>query len=311
MSVYGEIFTGVNGGECVNYARIQTGNNYTTSPALGANGGAYLIYGKWDYGQGEGPVPAIGSLIVIGTTSSLKTGHVGIVRSVSSEGPGIYELRVDESNWYLDQNVTTNTRYRYDLNNMTTRREFTPASSRTGTQYSPLGATSYPVRGFVHTKHIEIVTFNGLYWQQIDDGVGRSWYEAEDYCKKLTLDGSTNWRLPTREELNQTIACDNGKPPDEAGDWSCNDPITYYTPPPKINQIFSCSPGAYTYWTSTQDERYSNSEDSAYVVEYSYGYSSVSFIKGYEFPNQTFSSLFTRCVSSRSIQAAIDLLLRE
>lgn len=144
---------GVMGGECVKYARIQTADNDTTSPPLGSNGGAYLIFDNWNYGFGRGPLPAVGSLLVIEKTPRLNTGHVGIVRGIITKGNEIYELRVDESNWYLDQKITTDVRYRYDQKNLTINREFTPPANRSGTQNSPFGATSYPVRGFVYTEN--------------------------------------------------------------------------------------------------------------------------------------------------------------
>jgi len=30
-----------------------------------------------------------------------------------------------------------------------------------------------------------------------------SWYEAEEYCRNLNLNNYSNWRLPTRKELNK------------------------------------------------------------------------------------------------------------
>lgn len=161
-TVSAETFTGVQGNQCVYYAREQTGFNYTTSPALGSCTyvipdpcGAWRIYDIWNYGFGEGNTPMPNSLLVLAHWSGNPYGHVGIVQSVEDVGGGIFELRVNESNWYIDQQITeqitTNVRYRYDKNQMTTQREFTPLGSRTGTQNSPLGSTHYPVRGFVYT----------------------------------------------------------------------------------------------------------------------------------------------------------------
>jgi hypothetical protein len=42
------------------------------------------------------------------------------------------------------------------------------------------------------TYAAEVILFDGKMWQQIDDGAGRSWYEAKDYCEKLQLGGLTS-----------------------------------------------------------------------------------------------------------------------
>ncbi len=44
-----------------------------------------------------------------------------------------------------------------------------------------------------------------LMWQQEDDDIARTWYEAIDYCEALTLAEHTDWRLPDEYEL-QSIA---------------------------------------------------------------------------------------------------------
>jgi hypothetical protein len=44
----------------------------------------------------------------------------------------------------------------------------------------------------------------GLMWQQGDsqnDGVGRAWQDAVDYCASLDLANHTDWHLPTKLEL--------------------------------------------------------------------------------------------------------------
>jgi len=41
----------------------------------------------------------------------------------------------------------------------------------------------------------------GLIWQKADDGVQRTWSDAKKYCQDLTLDGYSDWRLPSVEEL--------------------------------------------------------------------------------------------------------------
>ena len=41
----------------------------------------------------------------------------------------------------------------------------------------------------------------GLVWSVKDNGSDTNWVQANNYCKNLTLGGFTDWRLPTRKEL--------------------------------------------------------------------------------------------------------------
>ncbi len=45
----------------------------------------------------------------------------------------------------------------------------------------------------------------GLVWQEVDDSQLRNWEDANQYCKDLTLDGNSNWRLPSIDELEAII----------------------------------------------------------------------------------------------------------
>ena len=42
---------------------------------------------------------------------------------------------------------------------------------------------------------------SGLIWSAKDNGSDTNWVQASNYCKNLTLGGYTDWRLPTRKEL--------------------------------------------------------------------------------------------------------------
>lgn len=42
-----------------------------------------------------------------------------------------------------------------------------------------------------------------LIWQKEDDNITKNWVDANSYCENLSLGGSSNWRLPSIEELVQ------------------------------------------------------------------------------------------------------------
>ena len=65
----------------------------------------------------------------------------------------------------------------------------------------------------------------GLIWMKSDDGTRRTWQDAVDYCNGLDFAGQTDWRLPTRFELDSIV--DYGR--------------SY----PAINPIFSCQSSFY------------------------------------------------------------------
>lgn len=71
----------------------------------------------------------------------------------------------------------------------------------------------------------------GLVWQKLDDGVLRTWTEAETYCLDLSLGERTDWRLPSRKELLSIV--DAGR--------------RY----PALNPVFECSSAISEYWTGT------------------------------------------------------------
>jgi hypothetical protein len=66
---------------------------------------------------------------------------------------------------------------------------------------------------------------SGLVWMKSDDGTGRTWQGAVDYCNGLVFAGQSDWRLPSRFELDSIV--DYGR--------------SY----PAINPIFSCQSSFY------------------------------------------------------------------
>ena len=63
---------------------------------------------------------------------------------------------------------------------------------------------SYEVKT-INGYEVVIDHVTGLTWQRDDDGTKRTWLEAVEYCEKLALAGYSDWRLPTKKEL-QSIA---------------------------------------------------------------------------------------------------------
>lgn len=50
-------------------------------------------------------------------------------------------------------------------------------------------------------KDVVVDRFSKLMWQRDDDGIKKTWKEAEKYCKELRLNGYKDWRLPSIDEL--------------------------------------------------------------------------------------------------------------
>jgi hypothetical protein len=41
---------------------------------------------------------------------------------------------------------------------------------------------------------------SGLVWTKKENGYPVNWQDATDYCRRLQMDGNSNWRLPTIDE---------------------------------------------------------------------------------------------------------------
>jgi hypothetical protein len=52
-----------------------------------------------------------------------------------------------------------------------------------------------------------------LMWQEVDDGIVKTWEEAIGYCKNLNLAGYNDWRLPKQEELMSIVYMYSGNKP--------------------------------------------------------------------------------------------------
>jgi len=84
----------------------------------------------------------------------------------------------------------------------------------------------------------------GLTWMQTDDGVGRNWEEALDFCEGLDLAGETDWRLPGVKELQMIV--DYTRSPDTTNSAAI-DPIFSAT---EIEDPEGASNYGY-YWSNT------------------------------------------------------------
>ena len=60
------------------------------------------------------------------------------------------------------------------------------------------------IRFFISNKRRDEAN-NGLIWQKAEDGIWQTWQATDDYCEKLNLGNSSDWRLPNRRELYSVI----------------------------------------------------------------------------------------------------------
>jgi hypothetical protein len=108
-------------------------------------------------------------------------------------------------------------------------------------------------RGLSHTytKEHGIVTdtTTKLLWQDNVNSPYKSWDDAISYCQSLTIDGVSNWRLPTMQELQSLVKLDKS---------------------PKISSTFNTKSGG-KYWSSEEYPYTPNS--AAYYIDFSTGFS--------------------------------------
>jgi hypothetical protein len=84
------------------------------------------------------------------------------------------------------------------------------------------------------------VMWGGKEWQRSDDGQGRIWDDAINYCENLVLCGLSDWRLPSIDELKGLSVCTTG-----FDGTFCNSGSQI----PTIDPSFQCQ--ASIYWSST------------------------------------------------------------
>jgi hypothetical protein len=161
--------------------------------------------------------------------------------SLNSDGSASTALVVNDTNISIATNVLEDTSGNYTIYdaNKTTLEKFrvilktgqtisypdSNASDRDDGYYQTGKARSYTDNGQAVTDNA-----TGLIWQQEDDNVARNWADAGTYCAGITLDGNSDFRLPTIEELVQLT--DKGR----------SNPV--------IDPIFTDTNSSY-YWSST------------------------------------------------------------
>lgn len=118
----------------------------------------------------------------------------------------------------------------------------------------------------------------GLSWQRQDDGSGRDWQTAINYCNEISLDGFSDWRLPTTQELSSIV------------DYGKNDPGLDPTIFPNTQSNW--------YWTSTT---FAGDSTSAFAITFSDG----RLGRG----DKTVTFPFARCVRSGPVNESLDSLI--
>ena len=110
---------------------------------------------------------------------------------------------------------------------------------------------------FIYNKHVVKDITTGLVWQrEVPDG-NFSLEEAKDYARELRLGGLTDWRVPTKEELESIVDRAKFNPAIDIEVFP-NTPSSHF---------WTCSPSAY-------------SSHSAWIVNFSLG-SSYNDVNGY------------------------------
>ncbi len=95
----------------------------------------------------------------------------------------------------------------------------------------------------------QTVMWQGREWQRFDDGTEHHENEAETYCQELVLDGHSDWRLPTKDELKSLVVCTNGTytpledPPSNPNNCGDGNLLPYGIP--TIDSLFSCESSNY------------------------------------------------------------------
>ncbi len=125
-------------------------------------------------------------------------------------------------------------------------------------------------------------TYRNNMWQRKDDSVLRTWADAKSYCENLSLDGYTDWRLPSASEL-QTI-------------------IDYATYSPSLStEVFNVTSLPIRFWSATGNVRYAAGTYAMYI-DPQYSSTSIASVasKGYVLCVRSGAHLLQRAIPSRA-----------
>ena len=130
----------------------------------------------------------------------------------------------------------------------------------------PLIASNY-----VKSENVVIDIKKNLMWQDNIDNIQytSNWTLAKEYCSSLTLNGYTDWKLPTIKELQQIVDINKAKP-------AVNDQFKFTEPS--------------SYWSNSQD--LTNKNYAWYV----------GFKTGATFKDSKDYDCYIRCIRSRFLK---------
>ncbi len=141
---------------------------------------------------------------------------------------------------------------------------------------------------------------SNLIWQNPPAGSLMDWEDAKDYCINLSLDGYSDWRLPTISELRSLI---RGCPYTETdGICRVTDECLSADPPCLDTDYNRCEyesgPADGCYWSEDMQGKCGNHWSSSQVVELGWGRWSVSFPEALVRPADKAELQYVRCVSN-------------
>jgi hypothetical protein len=122
---------------------------------------------------------------------------------------------------------------------------------------------------YIKSDNIVIDTKRNFIWQDMQDNTQytSNWTLAKEYCVSLTLNGYTDWKLPTIKELQQIVDIKHSKP-------AINNQFKYIEPS--------------SYWSSSPD-----------LVKKNYAWY-VGFKTGATFKDSKDYDCYVRCIRVKS-----------
>jgi len=95
--------------------------------------------------------------------------------------------------------------------------------------FRPLAPHSPPNSNYTIGANTVVDKTTGLEWQKTDDNTTRNWNDAMAYCAGLTLDGKSDWRLPSVLELQSIVDYGGSNPAINATAFPGTDASYYWS----------------------------------------------------------------------------------